>query len=117
MAREFKLSKSVHSMPCITASDLTLKECDIIAAVMRDNYSYSDGYKLRTACAAFLQGCLPPHNGTRCDGWILIEFWGKDEIATDKFIRYVNRKLAEAEVCDDCGQHDDGHTHLHSPRN
>ncbi len=80
---------------CIVAHDLTKAECSLIENIITNNWCESRHYKARhsSGSSPFLQGFRLPY-GTN-DGWVLIEFWTRDEVAIDAMVAYVNKCFAE----------------------
>jgi len=63
-----------------------------VMSVMEDDFVRSPTYKLRYPAHAFLQGA------DQYDGWVMIEFWSKDEGAIQVFIDHLNEVVFTAEA-------------------
>lgn len=94
--RKFQIIDSPCSstgLKCIKAFDLTMEECAYISGVVTNNYMPSDDYKLGRAAGVFLQGYQPPMNIVNNDGYVMVEFWCRDEKAISAFIEHLENGL------------------------
>ncbi len=93
--RKFVIEPSPCSgtgLSCIRAHDLDEHECRHVHNVVTNNYMPSDDYKLKIKSGAFLQGFMMP-TGDLNNGWVMIEFWSRDEQAIRDFVKHVEDGL------------------------
>jgi len=78
----FKVTTSFHGMLCIEVQRVTVEQCQFLRSAVLDNRTDSMFYLKRQTARPFLQG--------DDDGWILIEFWSRDEQAVNEYVAWLN---------------------------
>lgn len=92
--KEFKLAADLHQQMAIQAHDMTRAECQLMRAIITNNYMPSDDYKLCRPAGVFLQGYQEPYDD-KADGWILVEFWERDMAKIQACVEHINKRFAD----------------------
>ena len=74
---------------------MSYDECVVVRGVVTDNYMQSESYKLGRAAGVFLQGFQLPSDDGKNDGYVMVEFWCRDQKAIGEFVSHLETRLQQ----------------------
>lgn len=81
--KHFEITTSSHRMPCIQLYQAPIEKVQWLRRAVMDNWVDSKFYQEKYGAQPFVQGY-----GEK-DGWILIEFWGRE---FEKYVDFLNKE-------------------------